>query len=88
LKDKVLLNDTWVHPEAKLKAKPRAKAKASPPKVAEATFERSMLRKQMIHMLDGTTIVEAETSTMPLSRPTRRDIYKLLPPLTPITTMA
>ena len=32
MKDKVLLNDTWVHPEAKLNAKPRAKANASPPK--------------------------------------------------------
>ena len=62
MKVKVLHNDTWVHPEAKLKAKPRAKAKASHPKVAEATFERSMLSKQMIHMLDGTTMMRLKMS--------------------------
>jgi hypothetical protein len=79
LKDKVLLNDTWVHPEAKLKAKPRAKAKASPPKVAEATFERSMLSKQMIHMLDGTTMMRLKMSNGSMTQRKKSGRRILLP---------
>ena len=57
MRDKVLLADTWNHPEAKLNVKLRTKAKTSLPKVVEATFERSMLSKQNIHMLHGTNLM-------------------------------
>ena len=79
LKDKVLLNDTWVHPEAKLKAKTGAKAKASPPKVAEATFERSMLNKQMIYMLDGTTMMRLKMSNGSMTQRKKSGRRILLP---------
>ena len=81
MKDKVLHNDTWVHPETKLKAKPRAKekAKASPSKVAEATFERSMLSKQMIHMLDRTTMMRLKMSNGSMTQRKKSGRRILLP---------
>ena len=46
----------------KAKGKAKGKGKCKPPKVAEATFERSMLRKQIIHMLDGNIMMRLKIS--------------------------